>query len=159
MAQLAESDIRDLYRIRRILEIAGARTIGAASEAGRARLRRQLTLLEDAALRGIWRDSVDHDLRFHACVAGLLQSPRVDAFFETIAAQLRFGIAIMNVVDEKYALPGVRIVEQHTRILEAIEAEDVDLAERLIDEHARESEERMVTILRDRPAVLRRRGA
>jgi DNA-binding GntR family transcriptional regulator len=107
----------------------------------------------------VWRDSVAHDLRFHACVAGLLESPRVDAFFETVAAQLRFGIAIMNVVDEKYALPGPRIVEQHTRILEAIEAEDVTLAERLIDEHARESEERMVTILRGRPAVPRRRGA
>jgi DNA-binding GntR family transcriptional regulator len=159
VAQLAEADIHDLYRIRRILEIAGARTVHAASEAARERLRRQLTLLEDAAQRGVWRDSVDHDLRFHACVAGLLESPRVDAFFETVAAQLRFGIAIMNVVDEKYALPGTRIVAQHTRILEAIECEDVALAERLIDEHTRESEERMVTILRDRPAVPRRRGA
>jgi DNA-binding GntR family transcriptional regulator len=159
VAQLEEPDIRDLYRIRRILEISGARAVASASEAAREALRRQLRLLADAAQRGSWRDSVDHDLAFHARVAGLLESPRVDAFFETIAAQLRFGIAIMNVVDEKYALPGKRIVEQHARILAAIEAGDIDRAEQLIDQHAHESEERMVTILRGRPAVPRRRRA
>jgi DNA-binding GntR family transcriptional regulator len=159
VAQLEEADIRDLYRIRRILEISGARAVAEASQEARAALRRQLALLEDAARRGIWRDSVDHDLAFHARVAGLLESPRVDAFFDTIAAQLRFGIAIMNVVDEKYALPGERIVEQHTHILAAIDAQDVSAAEHLIDEHAHESEERMVTILRDRPAVPRARRA
>ena len=39
VAQLAEPDIRDLYRIRRILEISGARNVSAASEAARERLR------------------------------------------------------------------------------------------------------------------------
>jgi DNA-binding GntR family transcriptional regulator len=151
VAQLEEADVRDLYRIRRILEIAGVRALPTASDGARERLRRQLALLETAALAGIWRDSVDHDLAFHARIAGLLESARVDAFFATIAAQLRFGIAIMNVVDEKYALPGERIVEQHAHILAAIDAGDVSQAERLIDDHARESAERMVAILRDRP--------
>lgn len=156
VAQLDEADVHDLYRIRRILEVSGVRAVGSASAGARERLRRQHVLLENAALAGVWRDSVDHDLAFHARIAGLLESPRVDAFFATIAAQLRFGIAIMNVVDEKYALPDERIVEQHTRILAAIDAEDVAQAERLIDEHARESAERMVAILRDRPPAQRR---
>jgi DNA-binding GntR family transcriptional regulator len=157
VAQLGEADIRDLYRVRRILELSGVRALPHTSDRARERLRRELVLLEDAARRGMWRESVDRDLAFHARIAGLLESARVDAFFETIAAQLRFGIAIMNVVDEKYARPDERIVGQHTRILAAIDALDVAAAERLIDEHACESEERMVAILRDRPAVARRR--
>jgi DNA-binding GntR family transcriptional regulator len=157
VAQLDEADVHDLYRIRRLLEVEGVRAVRSASPAARERLRRQLVLLERAAMAGSWRDSVDHDLAFHAHVAGLLESPRVDAFFATIAAQLRFGIAIMNVVDEKYALPGERIVGQHRHILAAIDAEDVPLAERLIAEHARESAERMVAILQERPPAGPRR--
>jgi DNA-binding GntR family transcriptional regulator len=157
VAQLDEADVDDLYRIRRMLEVEGARAVRSAAPAARERLRHQLVLLETAAMAGIWRDSVDHDLAFHARVAGLLGSPRVDAFFATIAAQLRFGIAIMNVVDEKYARPDERIVGQHRDILAAIDAEDAPLAERLIDEHARESAERMVAILRDRALAGSRR--
>ena len=150
VARLEVDDVHDLYRTRRILEIAGVRATTATSPAALARLRHQFTLLDDAARRMSWRDSVEHDIRFHACVAGLLESPRVDEFFVGITAQLRLGVAIMNVVDEKYSLPVPRIIEQHARILSAIEAQDVELAERLVDEHARESELRMIEIIRSR---------
>ena len=155
VARLEEADVRDLYRIRRILEIAGVRATPTASPAAFDRLRRRFAQLDTAARKGSWRDSVEHDLRFHACIAGLLESARVDEFFAGITAQLRLGVAILNVVDEKYALPGPRIIEQHARILAAIGERDLELAVQLVDEHARESELRMIEIIRDRPPAPR----
>ena len=150
VTRLSEADIRDLYRVRATLELAGVRASPSASVKTIERLRRQFGRLEDAALQTSWRDSVEHDLLFHARVAGLMESARVDAFFEGIVTQLRLGVGIMNVVDEKYALPGPRIVEQHANILAAIESGDVTGAEVLIVTHARESEERMIEIMRGR---------
>ena len=155
VARLEEADVRDLYRIRRILEVAGVRAAPTASPAAFQRLRRRFAQLDDAARQRSWRDTVEHDLRFHACIAGLLESARVDEFFAGITAQLRLGVAILNVVDEKYSLPGPRIIEQHARILAAIGEGDTTLAERLVSDHAHESELRMVEIIRSRPPAPR----
>ena len=136
-----EADIRDLYLVRRTLELAGAAACVTASEEQLARAADSLAAL-DAAARAE-QDSAAHavaDMRFHGSIIALLGSPRFDAVFERIGSEMAYAIRLLqrNEVTERVDVEWV--VGDHRRIFDAVAARDPDAATRAVATHIDENE-------------------
>jgi DNA-binding GntR family transcriptional regulator len=86
---LTRADVRDIFRVRRALELQ-ALTLAAAPDPA---VLRAMALACDAAEQAVseenWRNVSTHSLRFHQRVVELIGSALLDHFFRTILAQLR----------------------------------------------------------------------
>ena len=88
---LTAADIEDIYRIRRALELLGLEAVGPdlpllSDLVGQA---------EESAARGDWAAVSTADLRFHQTIVAALGSPRLDAMFQRLLAELRLAFAAM----------------------------------------------------------------
>jgi DNA-binding GntR family transcriptional regulator len=100
--QLDDDDVRDLYRVRLLIQLEAVRHAGTLTP---ERLRPIRDLLDAAAQAGEihrWQDVVTHDVRFHQALVGLADSPRLDAIFAALMTELRLGLSLM---EEQAATP------------------------------------------------------
>jgi DNA-binding GntR family transcriptional regulator len=147
VAQLARGDVEDLYRVRLALESAAAKAVGAASSTARQLLTDALEHLRDATNSGDPYRIVECDLNFHRAVVGLLESPRVDAFFASIAMEMRFALTMLeSVAQEANDRPDEAFAE-HRAIHDALLKHDVQRAESLIYEHVAVYRDRLCRIV------------
>jgi len=134
--ELSLEDVRDLYSFRRIVEcgaIARSRQRrdrgGAATgPAGLAAVRQAVEAGEAAALDGRWADVGTANMQFHRAVAALAESPRIDESMRLVLAELRLVFHVMaapQTFHEPY-------LADNRRILELLEAGDLDGAERAL---------------------------
>ncbi|WP_293781590.1 GntR family transcriptional regulator [uncultured Aeromicrobium sp.] len=92
---LTEEDARDIYRVRRSIEAAGVDASTAVGPTTLDQLRRQLAVSAAAIQQEQWTQLDTSSLRIHQHLVGFIGSPRLDAFFATILAQLRLVFAVM----------------------------------------------------------------
>jgi DNA-binding GntR family transcriptional regulator len=100
VTRLSEDDVIDLYRVRRALE---TQAIDATAEATReqfAGIEQAVEELDRAAQADDWGRMVDADWSFHECLVGFLGSSRLDRFFDTIQAELRLCLSILDRADD-----------------------------------------------------------
>lgn len=93
---LTEDDAHDIYRVRHVLEPAG---IEASTHVGRGDLAvfgAIVAASRAAASEGRWAELGTTSLRLHQAIVGLVDSPRTNAFFSNILAQLRLVFAVME---------------------------------------------------------------
>jgi DNA-binding GntR family transcriptional regulator len=90
---LGPDDVRDIYVVRRTLELRAVAESGIAAEHRFATLDAAIAEAETAVRVGAWREVGTASLHFHQAVVGLLGSPRLDGFFRTVIAQLRLTFA------------------------------------------------------------------
>lgn len=123
--QLSEADVRDIYRVRRVIESAA---IDAAHDSGaerRAALGAALDDLHAAAAARDWTGLVEADLAFHRALVGLLMSERLDRMQRALELELRLAFSISAFVDREFDDPAP-IVEDHRLILEHLRDGDTD---------------------------------
>jgi DNA-binding GntR family transcriptional regulator len=94
---LSETDARDIYAVRRTLEIAGVQQSSHASQALMDRMRNAVVDQQSAARAQNWGDVGTASLRFHHALSAFNCSSQIDAFFENVLAQLRLTNAVMKV--------------------------------------------------------------
>ncbi|MGC5701150.1 GntR family transcriptional regulator [Pseudomonas sp. NFXW11] len=87
--RLEHDDIRDLFQVRRTLELQAIAKARPLCEYQCDRMRDAIEAAELARDREDWRAVGTHGLRFHQHVVGLLGSPLLDEFFTNVVAQLR----------------------------------------------------------------------
>jgi len=147
VVRFSEDDIHDLYGIRRTLESAAARAVRRAPADRLDDLKRAFDELSHATSTGVAADIVRRDLEFHRAVVALLDSPRFDEFFSTIAVEMRFALAILETAYAESEQRPDEALEEHREIYAALAARDVRLAKRLVEEHADANEELLVKAL------------
>lgn len=151
--RLAVEDVRDLYRLRRILQCGAIRNAGRGpSGARRERLRQRLQPLrlaveegEAAARDERWADVGTANMRFHQAIAALAGSPRVDEAMRHVLAELRLVFHVMaapKTFHEPY-------LKDNRRILGLLEAGDLDAAERALATYLDTAEAQLTAAYRD----------
>lgn len=135
VTRLNADDIRDLYRVRRTLELAAAEAAPQAPQARRDALTEAFRLLADATAVGRADQIVAQDLEFHRGVVGLLDSPRIDRFFTTIAVEMRFALTVLEASYQESKRRPKAALAEHREIHEALQAGDTATARTLISEH------------------------
>jgi DNA-binding GntR family transcriptional regulator len=130
--ELTADDIRDLYAVRRVVELEALRRL-VDDDA-------PLVALEEAVARreavepesgdGYTVDELDADLDFHRALVHSVGSERLSRTFETLANELRLAFLAF------IADPGDR--GDHRPILDAVRARDLARATELLDRHIRD---------------------
>jgi DNA-binding GntR family transcriptional regulator len=100
VTRLSEQDVADLYRVRRALETQAIDASAEATPEQLAGLGEAVQELERAAAEGDWDRMVDADWSFHEQLVGFLGSRRLDSFFDTIQAELRLCLSILDRADD-----------------------------------------------------------
>ncbi|MFI5611506.1 GntR family transcriptional regulator [Amycolatopsis sp. NPDC051903] len=86
-------EVRDIYLVRRTVELRAIDDSALATERTMAGLERACAAAEEAAVAGSWREVGTASLRFHQALVATLGSPRLDALFRTTVAQMRLAFA------------------------------------------------------------------
>jgi DNA-binding GntR family transcriptional regulator len=139
---LTRHDVRDIYRVRRTLELqalAGATPL----EEEVALMREVIANANAAAAARDWRAVGTCSLLFHRHIVGLLHSALFDAFFTTILAQLRLVFA--SAPDEQaFQRPWIA---KDQAIFELIEQGLMNEAGSALADYLKESEQAMLDYL------------
>lgn len=144
VAQLTRDDVEDLFMIRLELELMAARHVSQASPAAREELEKAYEELRIATSVGRAGEIVSRDLDFHRAVVGLLESPRIDVFFGTIASEMRFALAIVESIARESSTRPKEALREHAEIRDALLAEDTEVASKLITAHVVTYRDRLV---------------
>ena len=91
--QPTEADVRDIYIVRRSLEVGAIRPPPTVAAAGLEGLRSVVASAEASMRRADWRLVSTLNLEFHQRLVGVRGSPRLDAFFANLLAELRLAFA------------------------------------------------------------------
>lgn len=94
--RLTEADAREIYTVRRTLELAGIWNSSRATAPVLAGMTAALEDAGEAAASMDWTAVGTASLRFHGSLAALNGSAQIDAFFSNILAQLRLVNAVMR---------------------------------------------------------------
>jgi DNA-binding GntR family transcriptional regulator len=87
--RLDVTDVRDLFNVRRTLELQAIMASKPLSDYQSDRMLETLEAAELAREREDWRAVGTHGLAFHQHIVGLMRSPLLDEFFTNVVAQLR----------------------------------------------------------------------
>ena len=147
---LSEQDVIELYRVRRLIELAALRgLVEGDPEAldrdrdGRDRLAEVSDAVSDAeraAEENRWQDVGTANLRFHRALVELADSPRIDDFMAQILAELRL---VFHVISDPRNLHEPYIV-RNRQVFEALRGGDIEGAEVLLKEYFDDAERQLV---------------
>jgi DNA-binding GntR family transcriptional regulator len=152
---LSREDVEDLYAIRLGLELMAARRSPEASELVRDHLRTAYEELQIATSVGRPEEIVRRDLDFHTAVVGLLDSPRVDRFFSSVASEMRYALSMLEAVEQESSRRPREALSEHAEILDALLQGDVPRAEELITTHIAFYRDRLIQSLVERDGATR----
>ena len=135
--RLGADDVRDLFRVRRTLELQAIANARPLREYQSDRMLDAIEAAELAREREDWRAVGTHGLRFHQHVVGLLGSPLFDEFFTNVVAQLR--LVFCTAPDEaRFQAPWLVSDRQiHEWLLEGDKAAAIEAMELYLDDSER----------------------
>ncbi|QDH64229.1 GntR family transcriptional regulator [Pseudomonas azotoformans] len=87
--RLEQEEVRDLFVVRRTLELQAIAGTDALTHEQSVRLQNAIDATTLAREREDWRAVATHSLLFHQHIVGLMGSPLFDEFFAQVIAQLR----------------------------------------------------------------------
>lgn len=136
---LAVEDVADLYRIRRILEVAAVESAPTAPPEALDRIRQALAEAETAAAEDRWFDVGTANMRFHQALAGLAGSPRVDETVRHLLAELRLVFHVMRAPREFHET----YLRENRRIYHLLAAGDVPGAGKVLADYLDAAEKQL----------------
>ncbi|GAA1155970.1 GntR family transcriptional regulator [Ornithinicoccus hortensis] len=96
VAELTGADVRDVYRIRRLLEPTVVRALVPADADRLGALRAAVEEADEAVAELRWSDVGTANMHFHRGLVALAGSPRLDATMRRLAAELRLVFAVID---------------------------------------------------------------
>lgn len=132
----SETDVRDLYTVRRTIEGQGAAACHFAPDSKVAAVEHAFAALDRVARTQ--QGSLNHavaDMKFHASVIALLESPRIDRFFADIATEMSYAIRLVQQYEVRSQVDILGDLAEHERICDAVVARNSLKAERAVQEH------------------------
>jgi DNA-binding GntR family transcriptional regulator len=141
---LSEEDVVELYRVRRMIELAAVRSLAAGDgeppAVALAKVAEAVTDGELAAAEDRWQDVGTANLRFHRALVEIAGSSRIEEFMAQILAELRLVFHVMK-NPRRFHEP---YIGRNREILEALEARDVPGAEALLKKYLDDAESQLV---------------
>jgi DNA-binding GntR family transcriptional regulator len=147
VARLTPEDVRDLYRVRRLVELA-ATADAAKPGADLSALQDAVAALAAVADQGDLAGIVEQDLRFHLGLVETTRSPRLKSLWESAEGETRL---CLTVIDAAYVEPQ-QLVAEHRELLDALRAHDEERSRALLRAHLDEAENSIVEMLQRREA-------
>lgn len=129
------ASILDIYRVRRLIEVPALAQAWPRHE-GAGRMRAAVERAKNLRDIGDWRGIGSANMEFHAAIVSLSDSPRLNAFFAQIIAELRLAFGLLDSPEMLHA----PYIDRNAQILERLEAGDAATASVMLDEYLGQSE-------------------
>jgi len=172
VSEIRADDVREIFRVRRTLELSAVEQIGHAPPGTMALLRDAIQQMADADQAGRWQDVVSADLLFHKRLVASLGSDTLSQVYNQVAMRLRLCMLILDhrsrtrpdaIISEARSLP---IVDSHREIVDLIQASEAGRAKIRLARILRLDEQYLLEVLsdasppgvarQDRPRALKR---
>ncbi|MCK2184736.1 GntR family transcriptional regulator [Halomonas getboli] len=142
------ASIVDIYRVRRFIECQALRE-ALPSHPALQRMREAVEQAGAGRERRDWQAVGSSNMAFHAAIVALADSPRLDAFFHQLSAELRLAFGMLSDLEWLHG-PYVAL---NQRVLEAFESGDAERAAMLLEQYLSQSERTLLAAYaRDNPA-------
>jgi DNA-binding GntR family transcriptional regulator len=141
VAELTEDDVRDLFRVRRLVELTAVREIAGSKETGP--LREALRSLAVAVDSGDRYAISEADLEFHRRLVALMDSERLGALYDGVDAEMQLGIARATPA----TVDAATLLKDHKAILAALERGDAEAAAKRLERHLDTGERLLIEML------------
>lgn len=143
VSQLSPQDVKEIYHLRRMLEIPAVLAAKAKPDDILASLKTALEGYERAVREKNWAEAVNYDLQFHSRLIGFLQNKRLESFYRNLIAEVRMGMVL---VDRSHDDPG-RLVPVHRKIYQLLTAGKLKQCAALLSQHLDDSEVRLTSVM------------
>jgi DNA-binding GntR family transcriptional regulator len=130
VTELTEPDVRDIYRARRLLELAGVAALGEDDPPSLEPLRETLERFRRAVDTADEAGSLTGHLEFHAGLVDLLRSRRLAATHDALMGDLRLALASVDRQTDVLAHH-----DSHRMLLELMARGDLETAQRELRAH------------------------
>ncbi|HWG22890.1 GntR family transcriptional regulator [Actinospica sp.] len=137
---LSERDVVELYRVRRMIEMAALRESGKPESGKFGKVADSVREAEKAAEEGRWHDVGTANMRFHRELVGLAGGERVEEFMAQILAELRLVFHVMK-DPRRFHEP---YIGRNRAVLAALLSGDIAGAEKLLREYLDDSERQLL---------------
>ncbi len=148
VSQLSSDDVREIYELRRMLEIPAVMSARRASPDLLRELGDAVEQYEEAVKARNWTRAVHHDLRFHGLLIRFHNNKRLDAFYRNMLGELRVGMVL---VDRSHDDPGA-LVPVHRKMHECLSTGKLKQCAALLEQHLEDSEVRLTTVMNEHAA-------
>jgi len=135
VVKLSPEDVADLYRARRVLELAALETLSPDDSDDLKNVEAALEHLRRAAAENDTADAYQADLEIHRALVAALGSPRLDAVFAGVLTELRLAIILMDTLSD---FP--ELVAEHEQLVKLIRVGDQAGASTLLKKHLDDAE-------------------
>jgi DNA-binding GntR family transcriptional regulator len=143
VSALAGDEIAEIYTARLMLELRAVEAARSATRAELLPLEEAIVGLKEAVRDTDWPRSVEKDMLFHRRLVGLLRSQRINQFFESLLAELRLGLVLVD----RAAEGGEELIQQHAELLRLLVAGRYGECAEALRVHLELSEQRLHGIL------------
>jgi DNA-binding GntR family transcriptional regulator len=142
---LSIEDIRDIYAIRRRLELEAITAVPVAPAEFHKCVHAEMDACDEALESGDYSAFVEHELNIHFAIVAHLRSERTNRFFGVILAELRLIFGILADDDATGATRG--LMQMYRSVYRAAENGDPTRGQEILKAHLDLYEERLVTAL------------
>jgi DNA-binding GntR family transcriptional regulator len=149
VADLTAADIAEIFRVRRLLELAAVDHATGLSPAAYTELHEAISSQKQAINAGDWPAIVEHDMNFHRLLVGFIGSSRLRQFYWNILSELRLALAALD----RTARDLNKIPDEHQRLLQYLADGKKEQAMKLLQAHLAQTEQRLMSILLKRRNV------
>jgi DNA-binding GntR family transcriptional regulator len=139
VVKLSPEDVADLYRARRVLELAALEVLSPDDPGDLEGIEAALDHLRRAAAATDHADAYQADLEIHRALVAALGSPRLDAVFAGILTELRLAIIMEDTLSD---FP--ELVAEHEQLVGLMRAGDTTRASTLLKQHLDDAERLLV---------------
>ncbi len=148
VSQLSLEDVREIYQLRRMMELPAVLSARRSSPEVLRELGDAVEQYEEAVKSRNWTRAVHHDLRFHSLLIRFHNNKRLDAFYKNMLGELRVGMVL---VDRSHDDPGA-LIPVHRKMFECLSTGKFKQCAALLEQHLEDSEARLTTVMSEHAA-------
>lgn len=142
---LTAADVTDLYLVREMIEVTGVRAARTADDLRLSRVSEAVASGSHAAAASDWAAVATADLKFHAALAALAGSPRLDEIMERVLAELRLAFAVAD-DPEAFHRP---YLQRNAELAHLLQAGQLDRVEDELRAYLTEARDQILRAIRD----------
>jgi len=143
VAQLSLKDVREIYALRRMLEISAILAAKDPSPDLLEEMRAAVDSYEKAVRSRDWARAVAFDLQFHSLLIRFHKSKRLEVFYQKVIGEVRLG---MMLVDSHHDDPG-GLIPVHRKLYQLLVAGKRKDCAAILEQHLEDSEARLARVM------------
>jgi len=143
VSQLSLRDVREIYQLRRMLELPAVLAARDPDPSLLQEIRSAVEQYELAVRDRNWSRAVSHDLHFHSLLIRFHGNKRLESFYKNMLGELRVGMVL---VDRSHDNPGA-LIPVHRKMCQLLAAGKLKQCADVLEQHLEDSESRLTQIM------------